>query len=133
MANPIINLWNTLKGFAGAAELTDEEWKVLIRQEGLDRRTHKDLEEMFESHAIKFCVVEPESLLLAKYPDVIRHQLEEERARQIEEMGESELTDAVIEEEVKAQLAYYTWKVERLKEVCERIIKEQELRAAKVV
>jgi hypothetical protein len=102
---------------------TDEQWAEDTKKESLHLKFDDQLQEMLTSHQSKLEKTLEELYIVEKYPGTIAAEL----------IREGELTEAEIDTEVASQLKYWRWKAEKLTQSVERLKKEIDLRARKVV
>lgn len=110
-------------------------WAEDVKSESLDVKFDHQLEEMERSHIEKRARARKQLEIFESWPDVARYQLTQQFSVMFEESGNPETVEGKtlsqwIDDEFEQQHTYYRWKVAKLDQSIERIVKERELRGS---
>lgn len=115
--------------------ITDEGWAEDVKAESLHFKFDYQLDEMEISHSKKVPIVQEDLNRFIDCPECIKWELKQEFIQMFEDLKvalDKQLEDKTlqewIDEEFTSQLAYYSFKVDKLNQSVERIQNEKRLR-----
>lgn len=113
---------------------TDEEWAEDVKEESLQLKWDKQLDEMLVTCKEKKVWADKKRDLLNKYPEGVKKEVEEFLLSRGDGFTlEGRDLDEFVEDEAQQKIDYANWKANKLDQSIERLEKEKDLREKKAV